>query len=52
MLHALLGGDASLQSLKRLIVDKTEGNPFFMEEIVRALVEQGVPLSNGVTRLT
>src|SRR5439155_10055581 len=34
------------------IVDKTEGNPFFMEEIVRARVEQGVLVSNGVTRLT
>ncbi|HKN08170.1 MAG TPA: AAA family ATPase, partial [Pseudomonadota bacterium] len=28
MLQALLGGDASLQSLKRLIIEKTEGNPF------------------------
>ena len=52
MLHALLGGDASLQSLKRLIIDKTEGNPFFMEEIVRALVEQGVLVRNGATKLT
>jgi class 3 adenylate cyclase/tetratricopeptide (TPR) repeat protein len=52
MLHALLGADASLQSLKRLIIEKTEGNPFFMEEIVRALIEQGVLVSNGVTRLT
>jgi predicted ATPase len=31
MLQALLGGDASLRSLKRLIIDKTQGNPFFME---------------------
>ena len=52
MLHALLGEDASLQSLKRLIIDKTQGNPFFMEEIVRALVEQGVLVRNGATRLT
>ena len=52
MLHALLGGDASLQSLKRLIIEKTQGNPFFMEEIVRALVEQGVLVRNGATRLT
>jgi tetratricopeptide (TPR) repeat protein len=52
MLDALLGGDASLQSLKRLIIEKTEGNPFFMEEIVRALVEQGVLFRNGATRLT
>ena len=52
MLHALLGGDASLQSLKRLIIEKTQGNPFFMEEIARALVEQGVLVRNGATRLT
>ena len=52
MLHALLGGDASLQSLKRLIIEKTQGNPFFMEEIVRALVEQGVLVRNGASRLT
>src|ERR1700747_800904 len=52
MLHALLAGDPSLQSLKRLIIDKTQGNPFFMEEIVRALVEQGVLVRNGATSLT
>jgi len=52
MLQALLGGDASLHSLKRLIIEKTHGNPFFMEEIVRALVEQGVLVRNGATRLT
>ncbi len=51
-MHALLGGDASLQSLKRLIIEKTQGNPFFMEEMVRALVEQGVLVRNGATRLT
>ena len=52
MLHALLGGDPSLQSLKRLIIEKTQGNPFFIEEMVRALVEQGVLVRNGATRLT
>jgi class 3 adenylate cyclase len=52
MLHALLGGDASLQSLKRLIIEKTQGNPFFMEEIVQALVEQAVLVRNCATRLT
>ena len=52
MLQALLGSDASLQSLKRLIIEKTQGNPFFIEEIVRALVEQGVLVRNGATKLT
>src|SRR2546425_5444142 len=33
---------APLQTLKRFILEKTEGNPFFMEEIVQALAEQGV----------
>src|SRR5712692_9763131 len=39
---ALLGDNASLHPLKQLILAKTEGNPFFIEEIVQALVEQGV----------
>jgi tetratricopeptide (TPR) repeat protein len=42
LLTALLGDDPALLPLKRLILEKTEGNPFFMEEIVQALVEQGV----------
>lgn len=40
LLAALLGEDASLAPLKRLILDKTEGNPFFMEEVVQTLVEE------------
>ena len=32
----------SLQTLKQLILDKTQGAPFFMEEIVQELREQGV----------
>jgi class 3 adenylate cyclase/tetratricopeptide (TPR) repeat protein len=41
-LHALLGGDASLAPLKQLLIERTEGNPFFLEESVRTLVETGV----------
>ena len=37
-----------LQALKQLILDKTEGTPFFMEEIVQELVEQGVLVAIGV----
>ena len=40
-LHALLGDDASLQPLTRLLITRTEGNPFFLEESVRTLVETG-----------
>ena len=31
-----------MQPLKQFILAKTEGNPFFMEEIVQTLVDQGV----------
>jgi tetratricopeptide (TPR) repeat protein len=41
-LHALLGDDASLQPLTSLLIARTEGNPFFLEESVRTLVETGV----------
>ncbi|CAG2160846.1 adenylate/guanylate cyclase domain-containing protein [Cupriavidus numazuensis] len=44
LLTALLGDDRSLVPLKRLILDKTEGNPFFMEEVVQTLTEEGVLL--------
>jgi len=32
--------DASLAPLKRLLIERTEGNPFFLEESVCTLVEQ------------
>jgi class 3 adenylate cyclase/tetratricopeptide (TPR) repeat protein len=41
-LHALLGNDPSLEPLKQLLIARTEGNPFFLEESVRTLVETGV----------
>ncbi len=42
LLQALLGDAPSLVPLKRLLIERTEGNPFFLEESVRALVETGV----------
>jgi predicted ATPase/class 3 adenylate cyclase len=42
LLHALLGGDQLLEPLKRILIERTEGNPFFLEESVRALVETQV----------
>jgi tetratricopeptide (TPR) repeat protein len=41
-LQALLGDDASLISVKRLLIARTGGNPFFLEESVQTLVETGV----------
>jgi tetratricopeptide (TPR) repeat protein len=39
LLGALLGSDAGLEPLKRMLIERTEGNPFFLEESVRTLVE-------------
>jgi class 3 adenylate cyclase/tetratricopeptide (TPR) repeat protein len=42
LLQALLGDDPSLAPLKQLLIARTEGNPFFLEESVHTLVETGV----------
>jgi tetratricopeptide (TPR) repeat protein len=41
LLNALLGEDGTLEPLKRVLIARTEGNPFFLEESVRTLVETG-----------
>jgi class 3 adenylate cyclase/tetratricopeptide (TPR) repeat protein len=41
LLRALLGEDEELEPLERLLVARTEGVPFFLEESVRTLVETG-----------
>jgi predicted ATPase/class 3 adenylate cyclase len=52
-LQALLGDDPSLAPLKQLLFARTQGNPFFLEESVRTLVETGVLVSErGAYRLT
>jgi len=44
LLAALLeeGESAERRALERLVLEKTEGNPFFMEEVVQTLAEEGV----------
>src|SRR5262245_11971817 len=39
LLAGLLGTDLSLGSLKRTLIERTAGNPFFLEECVRSLIE-------------
>jgi class 3 adenylate cyclase/tetratricopeptide (TPR) repeat protein len=51
MLSALLGSVGRLAPLKRLIAEKTEGNPLFMEEIVLSLFEDGALARNGEVNL-
>src|SRR4029453_17463340 len=41
-LQALLGADPSLEPLKPLLIARTQGNPFFLEESGRTLVETGM----------
>src|SRR5712691_6278851 len=41
LLQTLLGIDAAVQPLKALLIERTEGNPLFLEESVRVLVETG-----------
>ena len=51
MLSALLSDDAALRPLRRQIVERTQGTPFFMEEVVQALFEEGVLERNGSVKL-
>jgi class 3 adenylate cyclase len=39
LLLAVLGDDATLRPLKQLLIERTEGNPFFLEESIRTLIE-------------
>ncbi len=53
MLAGLIGGDESIRGLPQLIHARTGGNPFFTEEIVQALIEDGsLAGSPGAYRLT
>jgi DNA-binding winged helix-turn-helix (wHTH) protein/tetratricopeptide (TPR) repeat protein/class 3 adenylate cyclase len=42
LLRFLIGEDATLAPLSQHLIEKTEGNPFFLEESVRTLVEAQV----------
>jgi predicted ATPase len=52
LLQALLGDSPSLELLKRRLIERTEGNPLFLEESVRTLVEtQALVGEQGAYRL-
>ena len=42
LLGSLLGDDREHEPLRQLLIERTERNPFFLEESVRTLVETGV----------
>src|SRR5262249_36159570 len=41
LLGALVGWSGELEPVRRMLAQKTEGNPFFLEESVRTLAETG-----------
>jgi len=51
MVSTLIGDQLDLSPVLHLIVERTEGNPFFIEEMVQALFEEGVLARNGNVRL-
>ena len=48
MLSALVGDRPEMEPVKRLIVERTGANPFFMEETVQALLDEGALVRHGV----
>jgi class 3 adenylate cyclase/predicted ATPase len=53
LLSALLGDDASVAPLARILIERTGGNPFFLEESVRSLLETGaIAGASGAYRMT
>lgn len=52
LVSVLLGDAPDLRPLKSLIIDRTNGNPFFIEETIRALFEEGALLRTGPITLT
>ena len=53
LLEHLLGVDPTLDLVKRVLTDRTGGNPLFLEESVRTLVETGALVgTRGAYRLT
>ena len=53
LVHNLLAIEELPGGIKASILEKTEGNPFFVEEIIRALIDEGVIVrQNGKWRAT
>src|SRR6266436_6827134 len=51
MLSTLLGDGVELNPLKRMVIERTEGNPFFIEEMVQALFDEGALVRNGAVKV-
>jgi hypothetical protein len=52
ILAALLGESAELDALKLMMIERTQGNPFFIEEMVQGLFDEGALVRNGTVKMT
>ena len=53
MLESLLETETTPSDLKRFVQDKAEGNPFYLEELVNALIESETLIrDNGSWKIT
>jgi len=51
LLSSMLGDENAIQPIKAAIIERTQGNPFFMEEMVQVLFDQGVLVRNGAVSI-
>jgi class 3 adenylate cyclase/tetratricopeptide (TPR) repeat protein len=49
LIQQLIGNNPQSRRVCDLILSKSEGNPFYLEEVVRALVDIGVLVQNGAS---
>jgi class 3 adenylate cyclase/tetratricopeptide (TPR) repeat protein/regulation of enolase protein 1 (concanavalin A-like superfamily)/energy-coupling factor transporter ATP-binding protein EcfA2 len=47
LIESLLGAEDLPETLKKNILDKAGGNPFFVEEVIRSLMESGIVYMDG-----
>jgi class 3 adenylate cyclase/tetratricopeptide (TPR) repeat protein len=47
LVSSLLDIDGLPERVRRLILAKSEGNPFFLEEVIRSMIDQGVVYHSG-----
>ena len=52
MLSARIGESPELVPLKQLVLERTQGNPLFIEELVEALFDEAVLVRNGAVKVT
>lgn len=52
MFSTLVGDGVELDPVKQTVIGRTEGNPFFIEEMVQTLFDEGALVHNGVVKVT